>query len=43
VAFCGKDIAPDDAVVFSEKAARASKLSFEKGHKMMDYLINLEK
>jgi len=43
IAICGKQIEPDEATVFSEKAARASTLSFTKGHKIMDYFINLEK
>jgi len=43
IAICGKQIEPDEATVFSEKAARASALSFAKGHKIMDYFINLER
>jgi len=43
VAICGNGIEPDDAIVFSEKAARSSKLSFSKGYKVMDYLIKLER
>lgn len=43
IAICGKGIDPDEAAVFTEKAARASRLSFEKGHKIMDYFLKLEK
>lgn len=38
-AICGKDIAPDRCDEFSEKAASESKLVFNEGHKLMDYLI----
>jgi len=43
IGICGKGVEPDEATVFTEKAARASRLSFEKGHKIMDYFLKLEK
>ncbi len=35
----GSDIEPDEATVFSEAAARQSKLVFEHGHELMEYFI----
>jgi len=43
IGICGKGIEPDEAMVFSEKSARASQLGFQKGHTIMDYFIKLEK
>jgi len=40
---CGKDVAPDDARVFTESAGRASKFVVRNGASLMKYLINLEK
>lgn len=39
-AICGKDIAPDEAHVFSEKASRASKLIMKAGSDLMKYLVS---
>jgi len=43
IAIAGSDITPDDALVFNERAARSSKLFFDKGHKIMDYLVKSER
>jgi len=39
VAIYGKDIPSDEIKVFTENAARASKLSFKNGHEIMEYFI----
>ncbi|NQT07032.1 MAG: phosphoglycerate mutase, partial [Candidatus Omnitrophica bacterium] len=43
LAMFGKDIGTDDVKVFTENAARASKLSFKKGSDIMEYLIKGKK
>jgi len=41
-AVCGKGIAPDTALVFTEKSARASRFLVNEGHLLMKYLMFLD-
>ena len=40
-AICGTDIEPDEALVFTENAARSSAFKFDSGHALVKYLIEL--
>lgn len=42
-AISGKDVVPDDACVFTEKAARSCSFTVKCGSHLMKYLINMEK
>ncbi|MFH1790921.1 MAG: cofactor-independent phosphoglycerate mutase [Candidatus Omnitrophota bacterium] len=42
-AVCGKDIVPDNAQVFSERAAQTTGFNVTNGWKLMNYLVLLEK